>query len=132
MKPAAFSDTHPPARHWEKRVLVAYLRMMGLTQHAAGKAVGRAARTVRDWEADTVTWAQARGAAEARWLGELTDAARQTLLAAIRGGAGDLALRVLERTVQDLARATQRVQHEVGHWLSSLLKAFEGHDADTE
>jgi hypothetical protein len=85
MEPAAFSDTHPPARHWEKRVLVAYLRMMGLTQHEAGKAVGRAARTVRVWEADTVTWAQARGAAEALWLGELTDAARQTLLAAIRG-----------------------------------------------
>ena len=40
MKPAAFSDTHPPARHWEKRVLVAYLRMMGLTQQQLADLIG--------------------------------------------------------------------------------------------
>jgi cell division inhibitor SulA len=131
-KLAAFADGTPVPRHWEKRVLTCYLRMMGLTQPEAGKAVGRAARTVRTWESETVTWTQARTEAEARWLRELTDEARVTLLAAIKQGAGDLALRVLERTVQGLAPPTQRLQHhhEVGIGLSALLTAFEDDDAD--
>jgi hypothetical protein len=53
MKPAAFSESNPVPRHWEKRVLTAYLRMMGMTQKQAGAAVGRSERTIRDWEADT-------------------------------------------------------------------------------
>jgi hypothetical protein len=119
-------------RHWEKRVLACYLRMMGLTQSEAGKAVGRAGRTVRTWESEPVTWTQARSEAEKRWLRELTDAARVTLLTAIRQGAGELALRVLERTVQALAPPTQRLQHhhETGPGLSELLQAFEDEDAD--
>src|SRR5215470_9763331 len=131
-KVAAFDDGTPVPRHWEKRVLASYLRMMGLTQPEAGKAVGRAARTVRTWESETVTWAHARTEAEKRWLRELTDAARVTLLQAIREGAGDLALRVLERTVEALAPPQQRlkVTQVVGEGLSGLLRAFEDEDAD--
>ena len=41
-KPAAFSDGVPVPRHWEKRVLASYLRMLGATQAEAGVACGRA------------------------------------------------------------------------------------------
>jgi transposase len=132
MKPAAFSESNPVPRHWEKRVLTAYLRMMGMTQKQAGAAVGRSERTIRDWEADTATWTQARDEARHRWLGELTDAARQTLLTVIRAGDGDLAMKVLERIDTDLAPPTQRLRHthDIGQGLSSLLQAIEGDDAD--
>ena len=132
MKPAAFSESNPVPRHWEKRVLTAYLRMMGMTQKQAGAAVGRSERTIRDWEADTATWTQAWDEARHRWLGELTDAARQTLLTVIRAGDGDLAMKVLERIDTDLAPPTQRLRHthDIGQGLSSLLQAIEGDDAD--
>jgi cell division inhibitor SulA len=132
MKPAAFPATTTRPRHWAKRVGAAYFRMMGLTQAEAGKAVGRSMRSVRAWEAEKVTWALARQEARQCWLGELTDAARKTLLQAIRAGDGDLALKVLERTDTDLAPPTQRLhhQHEIGQGLSSLLQAVEGDDAD--
>jgi hypothetical protein len=131
-KLAAFPDGVPVPRHWEKRVLACYLRMMGLTQPEAAKAVGRAARSLRRWEADEVTWTHARTEAEKRWLRELTDAARATLLTAIREGAGDLAMRVLERTVEALAPPQQRlkVHHETRPGLSGLLQAFEDADGD--
>jgi len=112
--------------------MVAYLRMMGLTQAQAGAAVGRAERTVREWEGDPGTWTQAREAARRRWLGELTDISRKILLETIKNGAGDLALKVLERVDGDLAPPTQRLHHqlEVGEGLSSLLQAFGEGDAD--
>src|SRR5262249_46338925 len=66
-------------RQWEKWVLYAYLRMMGRTQKDAGSAVGRAKRTVAEWEADKITFAQAREEARQRWLGDVTDAARRGL-----------------------------------------------------
>jgi hypothetical protein len=132
LKLAAFPPDPPLPRHWEKRVLASYLRMMGLMQAEASRAVGRAARTLRRWEAETSTWERARLEAEQRWLRELTDAARVTLLRAIRAGAGELALRVLERTVEALAPPQQRlsVSHTVGEGLSGLLQAFEEEDAD--
>jgi len=132
MKPAAFSERNIPPQHGEKRVLAAYLRMMGMTQHQAGAAVGRSARTIRDWEAATATWEQAREEARRRWLGDLTDAARKTLLDTIRAGDGDLSMKVLERIDADLAPPTQRLhhKHEIGPGLSSLLQAVEGDDAD--
>src|SRR5262247_4088007 len=102
-KMAYFADGTPIPPHFEKRILASYLRMMGLTQGEAAKAVGRAVRSVRRWEADEVVWAHARTEAERRWLKELIDSSRVTLLKAIREGAGDLAMRVLERTVEALA-----------------------------
>jgi hypothetical protein len=112
--------------------LACYCRMLGATQAEAGAAVGRVARSIRGWEADTVTWERARTEAETRWLRELTDAARATLLKTIKEGAGELALRVLERTVEALAPPQQRlkVAHTVGEGLSGLLHAFEDEDGD--
>ncbi len=130
MKPAGDPDT---PRHWEKRVLAAYYRLLGSSQKAAGAAVGRSERSVWTWEQDTVTWTQATEEARKRWLGEVTALARRQLLAAMMRDGGDLALKILERIDTDLAPPTQRLkhQHEVGEGLSSLLKAFEGRsDAD--
>ena len=99
-------------RHWEKLVLFAYLRMMGSTQKDAGRAVGRSKRTAQDWEYAAALYAEAREEARKRWLGEVGDAARAGLLRALKGDAGDLALKVLERLEPDLAPATQRFKHE--------------------
>jgi hypothetical protein len=133
--PSAFSTSpdaqQPRPRQWEKWVLYAYLRMMGMTQKAAGSAVGRAKRTVAEWEEDKVRYGQAREEARQRWLREVSDTARTTLLKALHGDAGDLALKVLERLDTDLAPAAQRhkVQHEAGDGLSGLLKLMGGADA---
>ena len=126
------ADAPPRPKHWERLVLFAYLRMMGSTQKDAGSAVGRSRRTAQAWEEENKPlYAQAREEARLRWRNELTDAARQTLLRTIREGAGDLALKVLERTDRDLAPPTQRMQHqvEVGEGLSGLLARFGGPDA---
>jgi hypothetical protein len=118
-------------RHWEKRILAAYLRMLGASQEAAGVAVRRSERTVFDWE-HHASWPLAREEARQRWLSDLTDASRKALLDSIRGGAGDLAFKVLERVDRDLAPPAHRLQHqhEVGEGLSGLLQAFGAHDAD--
>jgi hypothetical protein len=134
MKPAGFPQGTPAPRSFEKQVAAAYLRMLGATQKAAGAAVGRSERTLQAWEADTLTWERARAAARRRWLGELMDASRKTLLETIRAGDGDLAMKVLERVDGALVPPTQRLQHrhEIGLGLSSLLRAAEGDDADPD
>ena len=132
MKTAAFSDATPQPKYWEKLVLASYYRLLGSSQQEAGAAVGRSARTVRVWEADTALWAQATEEARKRWLGEVTALARRALLKAAMSADGGLALKILERIDTGLAPAAQRlkVQHEVGEGLSGLLKAFGGDHAD--
>jgi hypothetical protein len=122
----------PP--YWEKLVLASYYRLLGATQTEAGAAVGRSERTVRAWEADSMTWTKATEEARKRWLGEVTAMARRQLLKAAMTADGDLALKLLERIDHDLAPASQRIKHthEVGPGLSGLLKAFEGQDADAD
>jgi hypothetical protein len=111
--PSAPPSAVPPRpKQWEKWVLYAYLRMMGRTQRDAGSAVGRKKRTVQEWEEHKALYAQAREEACARWLTDVQDAARTTLLQALRGDAGDLALKVLERLDPHLAPPTQRLKHE--------------------
>ena len=128
------SSGEPPRRpqHWEKWVLYAYLRMLGATQNSAASAVGRKKRTCQEWQEDRALFAQAREEARQRWLNDVTDAARKTLLDTIRGGAGDLALKLLERVDRDLAPAMQRLKmdHEVHEGLSGLLQTLGGSNAD--
>ena len=109
MKPAADPGLH---RHWEKVVLACYLRMLGSSQKAAGAAVGRSERTIRVWEADTETWAQACAEARQRWLGEVISLARRQLLKAMMNADGDLSLKLLERVDEALAPASMRLKHE--------------------
>ena len=109
-------------------MLYAYLRMMGATQRDAGSAVGRKKRTVQEWEEDKVMYAHAREEARQRWLGELTDAARVALLATIRAGAGELALKVLERIDVELAPAKQQFDVTLeGKGLAVLLDEARQH-----
>lgn len=123
MKPAQSSGSPARPRHWEKRVAAAYLRMMGLTQEGAACAVGRSRRSVAEWEADKPLWTLAREEARQRWLGELTDAARVTLLTTLHAGTqGYLALQVLERLDPALAPAKQQLDVSVeGGGLAALL-----------
>ena len=132
MTSAASAGSTPAPRYWEKAVLCAYYRLLGATQKAAGAAVGRSERTVRVWEADRTLWTRASEEARQRWLGEVTSAARHSLLKAALGADGDLALKILERLDPDLAPPTQRLKHshEVGEGLSGLLQAFGGAHAD--
>ena len=122
MQLAALLPHTPRPRYWEKRVLVAYLRMLGATQREAGQAVSRHERRIREWEADD-TWPLAREEARTRWLRELTDAARATLLRTIQDGTqGFLALQVLERLDPSLAPAKHQVDVSVeGGGLAALL-----------
>jgi hypothetical protein len=97
----------PAVPHWEKRILYAYLRMMGSTQASAGSAVGRSRRTVQLWEENKPLFAQAREEARKRWLVELGDVARVALLQTIKAGNGVLALQVLERMDSELSTKQQ-------------------------
>jgi hypothetical protein len=98
--------------HWDKLVSAAYLRMLGATQKEAATAVGRTDRAIRGWESDTETWAAARAEARDRWLTDLTDRARGTLLASLKNEAnGDLALKVLERVDDALLPPKQKLEH---------------------
>jgi len=86
-----------PSDQWDRWVSAAYIRSLGGTQTQAAKAVGRAERTIRLWEADE-RWPQAMEEARDRWLSGIEGAARKTLLSCLSGGKnGDLALKVLER-----------------------------------
>ena len=108
MTPTAFAypdASQPRPKYWEKLILYSYLRMMGSTQKDAGRAVGRALRTVQEWEENKVTFAAARETARERWLTEVTDAARQALLTTLRQGHGELGLKVLERLDRAFAPA---------------------------
>lgn len=108
-KPAG-STRHPQDhRYWDKVVSVAYLRMIGHTQAEAAGAAGRNERTIREWESDTALWSAAREEARGRWLQEVTDAARRSVLKAA-GRNADLGLKILERVDPELAPARQRVE----------------------
>lgn len=110
-KHSAESKTESPHAHWDKLVSAAYLRMLGATQADAATAVGRNARTIRMWEADSELWANARAEARTRWLTDLTDKARRRLLDSMeKPENGDLALKVLERMDDALLPAKQRAE----------------------
>jgi hypothetical protein len=96
-------------KHWDKVVSAAYLRIIGHTQAEAAEAVGRNARTIREWEADTALWNAARDEARDRWLREVTDAARRSVLKAA-GRNADLGLKVLER-VDPAFAPKQKLEH---------------------
>ena len=87
MAAASSEGGHPQHKYWERRILYAYLRMMGMSQIDAGRAVGRTERVVQSWEY-AASWPLAREEARQRWLVDLTDASRKTLLDSIRAGAG--------------------------------------------
>ena len=56
-------------------------------------------------------WNLAREEAKGRWLTELMDASRVSLLQTIRAGDGELSFRVLERTDEALAPPAYQHKH---------------------
>lgn len=107
---SALSARPHPVSHWEKRVLAAYLRMCGMSQKDAGAAILRSVRTLRRWEADQPIWTRARQEAARRWLDDVTDAARKTVLDAVRAGDAEIGFKILERRVPELAPPKTRVE----------------------
>ena len=84
-------------RYWEKRVLAAYLLMMGETWDSTASKVGRSHTTIAHWKNDKEWWDRAKQEAETRWLYDVKDASRRAVYRQINEGDGDLGLKVLER-----------------------------------
>lgn len=83
-------------QHWEKRVLAAYLLMMGETWAATSAKVGRSETTLANWHRHA-SWPEAKAEAERRWLYDVKDASRRAVYQQIDAGDGDLGFKVLER-----------------------------------
>lgn|SRR5690606_4679649 len=98
-----------PHAHWDKVVLAAYLRILGATQVEAAISVGRSERTIQLWEADKELWEAAREEARKRWLRDVIDASRRSVLKAA-GRNADLGFRILERIDPELAP-----RHKIEH-----------------
>jgi hypothetical protein len=98
-------------RYWEKRVLAAYLLMMGDTWEATCRKIGRSKMTLSYWKRDIVWWEKAKAEAEKRWLYDVKDAARRAVYSQLTVERdGDLGLKVLERLDPDFA-PKQKVEH---------------------
>ena len=89
-------------RDRETALSVAYLRTLGSTQGEAALAAGVDRRTVQRWEGSS-WWPEVRREAADRWLSGVVGRARHALLRALAEPDGNLALKVLERTVPQLA-----------------------------
>lgn len=88
---------------------VAYLRMIGHTQEEAARGAGVGERTIRDWEACS-WWPEVQAKARRRWLNDLLDASRATLLKSVRKGGFTEALTVLEKLDPEFAPQPQEVR----------------------
>lgn len=91
-------------------VAAAYLRIMGATQKEAAASVGRSERTIRDWETDREAWAEARAEATDRWLCDVIDASRISVLNGAKRDP-DMGFRILERVDPRLAPPKQKHEH---------------------
>ena len=100
--------------NWEKRVLVAYLRMIGASWKTCAAAVGVSDRTVYNWQSDP-TWPDAIREARLRWHTRMEEKSRAALIRAVERYAEEpreasrAARWYLERT--DSALAPAPVQH---------------------
>lgn len=99
-------------RDRERALSVAYMRTLGSTQEEAALAAGVDRRTVQRWEGSS-WWSEVRREAADRWLSGVVGRARHALLRALSEPDGNLALKVLERTVPELA-PTERVGYGRG------------------
>lgn len=88
----------------DKCVSVAYLRLIGATQEQAAESVGVGVRSIYDWERCS-WWGDVVSEASRRWLVGIEARARQKLSEDMDG---NLALKILERRLPELAPATQK------------------------
>ncbi len=103
------NDPVAAPRDREVALSAAYLRLLGHTQQEAANAAGLDPRTIGRWEASS-WWPDIVREAGDRWLAGAIGKARRALLEALGQPDGPLALKVLERTVPELAPVSQRVE----------------------
>ena len=89
----------------DKALSVAYLRLLGASQEEAATAAGLHHSTAQRWESCS-WWPEIVAEASKRWLSGLVSKARRVLE---DGLDPSLALKVLERTLPELAPATQNM-----------------------
>jgi hypothetical protein len=97
------SKEHGLPRYWEKRVLAAYLLMMGETWDSTASKVGRSHTTIAVWKKGPYWWERAKAEAETRWLYDVKDVARQAVTRQLATGDGDLGVKILERLDEDFS-----------------------------
>jgi len=118
MVPAAagFKALEGPTREWHRRVLYAYLRLLTVPQNVACLVVGRADRTVREWE-EHESYPQAQAEARDMYGPEVEAMAMATLAHSLRKGLGvgrgkaddgRLALEVLARVRREFSPVAPR------------------------
>ncbi len=135
MSKAAASSADTKASHWDNRVAVAYLRMMGATQRGAAEGAGVSLRTVQTYEKHP-SYPEAREEARERWCKNVSDLARTRLINSLKKkgdkddsgeGQGDaspeLALKIVERIDPELA--PPRVRSEISGPGGSPIKVTE-------
>ena len=106
------SDSVAEPKNRDKALSAAYLRIIGCSQEEAATGAGCGQRTLRRWEGCS-WWSEIQLEAEVRWLSGLMSKARGTLL---RDMDANIALKILERRVPELAPPKRQVDHsgEVG------------------
>ncbi len=101
---------------WEKRVMVAYLRALGVTWAACASAVGVSLRTVHRWQ-EHESWSDAVKEAADRWHVDMDQKSRAVITQAVEKfaddptEAGKTARWYLERT--DPRLAPPAIQHQL-------------------
>ena len=95
MAAASSEGGHPQHKYWERRILYAYLRMMGMSQIDAGRAVGRTERVVQSWEY-AASWPPGAGRGTPTLVGGPHGCQPQDAPGQYSSRGGDLALKVLE------------------------------------
>ena len=109
---AEIIDVVEKPRDWDKAVSVAYLRLIGQTQENAAKGAGIGERTLRRYELSD-WWPDACAEAVERWMQQLAIECRTTILAAVKDGDVQTAVKMLERIDRRLAppRQTHGIEH---------------------
>ena len=97
-------------RDWDKAISAAYLRLTGISQEKAAKAAGIGERTLQRWEV-SAWWPDACLEASSKWLRGLVEVSQRTLFKAIDGGDANLAFKVTERRIPELA--PPKIAHEL-------------------
>ena len=95
---------------WDKAVSAAYLRLWGLSQERAAKGAGIGERTIQRYEISE-WWPKACEEAVDRWMQQLEIECRTTIMAAIRAGDVQTAVKMLERIDERLA--PPKIAHEI-------------------
>ncbi len=105
-------DVVAKPRTWDKALSAAYLRLLGLSQEKAAKGAGIGERTLIRYEMSG-WWPSACAEAVDRWMHQLEIECRTTIMAAVKGGDVQTAVKMLERIDKRLAppRLTHGIEH---------------------